>query len=223
MIDTTQKLVAWAAAILRCDITDYEQQRLPWRVSRTPYRTFLAEFLLVRTRADAVAKQFEKIAEAYPNLTALAQADEQNLTESLAPLGLKKRVPFLIKAANFILENYDGVIPSTLTELIAVPGLGLYSATAIVAFGFGAKNEVPADVNVLRFLSRLTGLPMLHTTKGSKELKKLLPMLSEEKGGPNAENLLDFTRLICRPQKPFCHKCPLASNCVYFSNIISKN
>ncbi len=159
-------------------------EHLPWRNVRTPYRIFLAELLLVRTRSDVVARVFEEIALRYPDVLAL--------------------------------EHHQGRIPEKVEELMKVPGLGLYTAAAVAAFAYGSS-EVPADVNILRFLSRLTGLPMKHPTKGSPELRALLPLLSREQGGPEPEKLLDFTRLICHARRPRCGECPLQDDCWYAS------
>src|SRR5207253_11354099 len=89
-------------------------------------------------------------------------------------------------------------------------------ATAIAAFAYDS-GEVPADVNILRFLSRLTGLPMTHPTKGSPELRSLLHELAQPTGGPAPESLLDFSRLICRPKHPKCQVCPVTAECSYFA------
>jgi len=156
---------------------------LPWRCLRTPYRVFLAEFLLVRTRSDMVARLFEGIVNLYPDLASLASADENELAAALKPLGLKKRVPLLLRAARYLIQQHGGQIPERVEDLIEVPGLGLYTAVAIAAFAYDSP-EVPADVNILRFLSRLTGLPMKHPTKGSKDLRALLPLLSRDMWGP---------------------------------------
>ncbi len=196
------------------------ETELPWRKYRTPYRIFLAEMLLVRTRTDIVADHFEKIASKYPTIEALALADENELREVLRPLGLSKRVPYLIKAARYVCDNHNGEIPADFESLLKVPGIGKYTATAILIFAYGQK-LVPADVNVLRFVSRFTGLEMGHMTKGSRELWNLLPLLSEANVGLSAENLLDFTRLICRARKPKCNACPLSDQCSYFKNLLS--
>lgn len=205
-----------AAPLLRgADIRTRATLDLPWRQYRTPYRVFLAEQLLIRTRADVVARIFEGVVEHYPTVDALAEADETELAAVLEPLGLRKRVPLLIRAARYIVERHDSVIPSSVEELMAVPGLGRYTATAIAAFAFDSE-AVPADVNILRFVSRLTGLPMEHSSKGSKDLRSLLPLLSKEEGGPSAEALLDFTRLVCRPLKPKCERCPVRKVCAFY-------
>lgn len=195
------------------------ETELPWRKYRTPYRIFLAEMLLVRTRADVVADHFERIASRYPTIEALALADETELREVLRPLGLSKRVPYLIKAARYICENHGGEIPADVENLLKVPGIGAYTAAAILTFAYG-QGLVPADVNILRFVSRFTGLEMVHATKGSQELRDLLPLLSEANVGLSAENLLDFTRLICKARKPKCHLCPLSERCSYFKNTL---
>lgn len=193
------------------------ETELPWRQYRTPYRIFLAEMLLVRTRADVVARLFEEAASRYPTIERLASADENELREVLRPLGLSKRAPFLKKAARHICDKHNGEIPTEVEDLLRVPGIGSYTAAAIATFAYG-QGLVPADVNILRFLSRLTGLEMKHVTKGSQELRDLLPFLSEKNVGLSAENLLDFTRLICRARKPKCNECPLSEQCSYFNS-----
>jgi len=190
----------------------FESKHLPWRQDRTPYRMFLAEILLIRTRADIVALHFEEIYRRFPSVKDLATASQQGIEKALAPLGLRKRVPLLLRAARFVLDEFEGEIPSDPDRLIRIPGIGLYTAAAIAAFAFG-RPLVPADVNVLRFLSRLTGFEMEHETKGSMRLRALLPLLSKDRGGPAPEILLDFTRLICRPRRPLCKKCCLQAEC----------
>jgi A/G-specific adenine glycosylase len=193
---------------------DWLSNDLPWRQQKTPYRFFIAEFLLVRTRTDVVERIFEDFLALYPNLHSIAKTDDIKLASALNPLGLKKRVPILIKAAQYLIEYHSGEIPDNVNDLMNVPGIGLYTATAIAAFAFGLK-EVPADVNILRFISRLTGLPMSHPTKGSKELRELLGSLSVDRDGPKVDVLLDFTRLICEPRNPKCKECLLNSICEY--------
>lgn len=195
------------------------ETELPWRKYRTPYRIFLAEMLLVRTRTDVVADHFERIVSKYPTIEALALANENELREVLRPLGLSKRVPYLIKAARYICDNHNGEVPADFESLLKVPGIGRYTATAILTFAYN-QELVPADVNILRFVSRFTGLEMGHVTKGSQELRDLLPLLSEANVGLSAENLLDFTRLICKARKPKCNICPLSDHCSYFKNML---
>ncbi len=215
MTDTLyQNIIRAGVELAKHQIAETE---LPWRKYRTPYRIFLAEMLLVRTRTDVVARLFEKVAARYPTVQALAEADEEELRELLRPLGLPKRVPYLIKAARYVCEHFAGKIPQEVEDLLKIPGIGSYTAVAIATFAYGADG-VPADVNILRFVSRLTGLEMKHATKGSPELRKLLPLLSKHHVGLSAEDLLDFTRLVCRSRNPRCHKCSLQKFCEYFQH-----
>lgn len=190
-------------------------ENLPWRQQRTPYRIFLAEMLLVRTRADVVTRIYEDVFGQYPDIYKLAEANEDELQEALHPLGLPKRVPYIIKAARHICEVHNGQIPNNIDSLLKTPGLGMYTASAIATFAHG-QTFVPGDVNILRFVARLTGLEMEHKTKGSKQLRELTPLLSENCTGLATEKLLDFTRLICRSRKPLCEQCPLTHHCIFF-------
>jgi A/G-specific adenine glycosylase len=142
------------------------------------------------------------------------------LQKPLPPWGLQAYT-VLKAAAIHIVHKHNGVIPNSLEELMDVPGLGAYSARAIMAFAFDAV-DVPADVNILRFIARLTGLPMVHQTKGSKQLRELLPLLSMHECSPPIEYLLDFTRLICKSGTPKCGLCPLRSRCIYYKSTVQE-
>lgn len=188
--------------------------KLPWREGRTPYKVFLAEFLLTRTRADVVARVFNAILIRYPDVTSLAEADVTELEQLLRPLGLSKRVRLLVSAARHIREFHSGEIPMDQHDLEAIPGVGPYVAAAVRAFAFG-RSTLPADVNVLRFIARVTGLPMSHPTRGSRELMDLTSELGLAHPSPRAETLIDFCRVICRPRNPQCLICPAVKCCLW--------
>ncbi len=215
MVSCFDRKVIWAG----CKLARHKietGEKLPWRQHRTPYRIFLAELLLVRTRSDVVARIYENVFNHYPDIDALGAANEDELGEILYPLGLSKRMPYIIKAAQHICKVHNGKIPMDVNDLLETPGLGLYTAPAIATFAYG-QSFVPGDVNILRFISRLTGLEMEHKTKGSKKLWELAPLLSEDCTGLSAEKLLDFTRLICRSRNPLCDECPLIKFCAFLS------
>ena len=186
---------------------------LPWRTHRTPYRVFLAEFLLVHTRWDVVAARFEEVFRRYPDLISLAEADPVELAEVLKPFGLTAWRPRALKeAAAYLVEHHGGNVPETVEELGEIPGLGPYLSAAIAAFAYHAE-IVPPDRNVFRFLAWFTGLPRGKNRKGTSELRRLLPLLSPEQGGPPAAVLIDFLRLICLPRRPRHEACPLRHLC----------
>lgn len=214
MVSGYHRKVMWAG----CKLARHKietGEKLPWRQQRTPYRIFLAELLLVRTRADVVTRIYEDVFCQYSDIYKLAKANENELQRVLHPLGLPKRIPYIIKAARHICEVYNGQIPDDINALLKTPGLGMYTASAIATFAHG-QTFVPGDINILRFIARLTGLEMEHKTKGSKQLRELAPLLSENYTGLSAEKLLDFTRLICRSRNPLCEQCPLTRHCIYF-------
>lgn len=214
MTSCHRRKVIWAGCKLSRHKTEIGEE-LPWRQQRTPYRIFLAELLLVRTRADVVARIFEDVFSHYPDVYVLSKASEGELEDVLQPLGLSKRIPYIIKAARYICSVHNGQIPSDISDLLDTPGLGVYTASAIATFAYH-QSFVPGDVNILRFISRLTGLEMKHKTKGTKQLWELAPFLSKDYTNLSAEKLLDFTRLICRSRNPLCEKCPLTKFCAFF-------
>jgi len=217
MSDNANRLLRWAAAQLASHSKTWEQAELPWRVDRSPFGVFVAEFLLVRTRSDVVARVYQGVIERYPEPEALADADPAELERLLTPLGFRKRTPLLIRAARVLVDDFQGHVPNRREDLLSIPGIGRYTADAIAAFAF-AESTVPADVNILRFVARLTGLPMRHPTKGSKELLDLLPDLASAEPRPSPESLLDFTRIVCRPRTPRCNICPLVDRCRYYAD-----
>lgn len=210
--------VKWAGCVLaRHDVM--VQTNLPWRQIRTPYRVLLAEMLLVRTRWDVVARMFEDFVARYPNPVSLAHADFKTLSTYLYPLGLSKRARYFAQAGQYICEVYGGNIPNQFEDLLKIPGVGEYTAKAVLAFAYD-QPVVPSDVNILRFLSRLTGLNMDNRTKGSERLRELTHFMSEAETGLPPMTLLDFTRFVCKHGTPNCDKCPLKKHCSYFRQIV---
>lgn len=185
----------------------------PWREEHRPFLVLISEMMLMRTRADLVVDVFVQFAERYPTEEELAEASLDELEALLTPLGLVKRIPFFRKAARYICEHHPNGLPAERKSLEQIPGVGRYTADAILAFAFD-KTVVPADVNVLRWISRVTGLSMTHESKGSQEIRALLPELAPL-GGRRAYKLIDFVRNTCRPRKPRCKECPIRQYCHY--------
>lgn len=196
---------------------EWYEHDLPWRIEVTPYRTFLAEFLLVRTRADLVANVFESIVDRFPTPETIVSADIEELRRFLAPLGLTKRAAILKRAASHLVDHHEGGIPEDARVLMEVPGLGAYTSRSISHVLGGEFEALPADVNILRFLSRFTALPMDHPTKGSQKLQRLLESLPKDLDGLAFDIFLDFTRNVCRPRNPWCEACPVSRSCTYYA------
>lgn len=183
----------------------------PWRetTNASPYPILVAEMLLKRTTASAASKVYPIFVKRYPDLATLAAASSGDLENSFAPIGLHhQRSMAAMTLASYISERYAGKVPSTLSELLAVPGLGEYSARAILSFGFGTPTAV-VDSNVARVIGRLFRFEGT-ANEFQRLADTLLPSL-----GHREHNfaLLDLGALVCRYNNPKCHVCPLSQCC----------
>ena len=190
----------------------------PWRQRRSPYEVLVAEVLLKRTTATAAARVYEDFLITFPSLQHIVSASDEDLVEALSSVGLQRQRAHSLKhLAVWILSKHGGRVPSDLEELLEVPGLGNYSAIAILSFGF----DIPAavlDTNVERILIRVFGntLPPRPSWKLLGEVAAGL--LPKDRHRQYNYGLLDLGRQICRYTNPRCGECPLASGCTYYLN-----
>ena len=188
----------------------------PWRQCRSPYEVLVAEVLLKRTTATAAARVYEDFLFRFPSLQDIVSVSDEGLVEALSSVGLQRqRARSMKHLAAWLLSIHGGSIPSDLEDLLEVPGLGNYSATAILSFGYGVPAAV-LDANVERILLRVFGnaLPPHPSWALLREVAQdLLP-----RDGHREYNygLLDLGRLVCRYVDPKCGECPLASVCAFF-------
>jgi len=187
---------------------------LPWREKRDPYIVLVAEFFLQRTPAERVAKVLPSFIAEFPSPEKLVNANPDRLREIYKTLGLGKRMSWLVESAKRLYQKYGGEIPNKLEDLLSLPGIGEYTASAVLCFGFG--NDTPiVDANVVRVLTRLFGLPETHRT-GSPDLKKLArDLVPVGKGVQYNEAILDFAAMVCK-KNPLHEKCPLTDLCEYY-------
>src|SRR5690349_9617389 len=130
------------------------QRDLPWRRTRDPYRVWLSEIMLQQTRVAAVIPYFERFLERFPNIHALAAAPEEEVLRLWSGLGYYRRARNLKRAAEKIAAEYGGEFPARPEEVLELPGIGDYTAAAILSIAFNAKCAV-LDGNVARVLARL--------------------------------------------------------------------
>lgn len=134
---------------------DREKRSLPWRDIVTPYRTWVSEIMLQQTRVQAVLPYFERFMSAAPDVPALAELAEDRLLSLWQGLGYYSRARSLQRSARVMVDKYGGCLPDTYSDLIQLPGIGDYTAGAILSIAF--NKAVPAvDGNVLRIAARLT-------------------------------------------------------------------
>ena len=197
-------LLVWAEQNLR----DY-----PWRRTTEPYKLLIAELLLQRTDADTVAPIYETFLNRYPTLNELTKATVDDIATLLKPLGLFFRAERLWQTAQIVKEKYRGNVPDSETELLKLPGVGIYTARAICSQAF-QQPTVVLDTNVARIIERFLGIEGERVKSRCKILwgaaERIAP--STEVGLWNL-TLLDLGAIICTARKPKCSKCPLGSKC----------
>ena len=204
------------AALL--DWYDAHARSLPWRAppgakTRTdPYRVWLSEVMLQQTTVPHAAPYFERFTARWPTVNDLAAVEDSELMAAWAGLGYYARARNLLACARAVAKDHDGVFPDSEAALLALPGVGAYTAAAVAAIAFDRPANV-VDGNVERVMSRLfafeTPLPAARP-----ELKRLAALfVSDDRPGDWPQALMDLGSGICRPKSPSCEACPLAFGC----------
>ena len=189
-------------------------RQFPWRETDDPYLILLSEVLLQRTQAPQVKGNYQTIAVALPTPRALAKAPLAAIQESLRPLGLAKRAVTLKRMGEELLARYGGRVPSGIADLMSLPGVGRYIATATAAFAAGSRVAV-VDANVIRLLSRFFGVSWAKKRpRDDPTVWRLAEsLLPRSRAAVYNRALIDFAALVCRPRSPHCPDCPLRRKC----------
>lgn len=189
---------------------------LPWRRDKEPYHVWLSEIMLQQTRVEAVKGYYQRFLQIFPTIAHLANAEEQELLKCWEGLGYYNRARNLQKAAVCIMEQYNGVFPSKYEDILALPGIGVYTAGAIASICF--EQPTPAvDGNVLRVISRVTEnfrqIDSAYLKKSVTEsLAKIYPAGS---CGDFTQALMELGATVCIPNgQPQCEICPLKEICM---------
>ena len=193
---------------------DREKRSLPWRDIVTPYRTWVSEIMLQQTRVQAVLPYFERFMAAAPDVPALAELAEDRLLSLWQGLGYYSRARSLQRSARVMVDQYGGCLPDTYTDLIQLPGIGDYTAGAILSIAFG--QAIPAvDGNVLRIAARLTacGDNVLDTRTRQHVRDALAAVMPADRPGDFNQAMMDLGAAVCLPKNPNCESCPAASLC----------
>ncbi|HUY30412.1 MAG TPA: A/G-specific adenine glycosylase [Acidimicrobiales bacterium] len=190
-----------------------ERDLLPWRATRDPWAILLAETMLVQTQAPRAALRYREVLERFPTPRACAAAPAGEVIRSWEGLGYNRRAVMLHRAACEIVEHHGGAVPRTLPELLALPGVGPYTARAVLSTAFGSEAAV-VDTNVGRVLARaLEGAP-LRPAAAQRLADSLVPA-----GRAREWNLalMDFGSLVCRAARPRCDSCDVgrAGQCAW--------
>ena len=199
-------LAAFRRALLRW--YDRHRRDLPWRETRDPYRIWLSEIMLQQTRVAAVLDHYRIFLERFPNVQALAAASEEAVLAAWSGLGYYRRARMLHRCAQQIAEHHDGRFPQNAEDLLALPGIGRYTAAAIASIAF-AEPVAVVDGNVERVLQRFTGINL--TTPQIWQHAQAL--LANSRPGDFNQAMMELGAMVCVPRQPKCPECPLQELC----------
>jgi A/G-specific adenine glycosylase len=201
-----QSLLAW-----------YRRHRrpLPWRASREPYRIWVAEIMLQQTRIAAVLPYYQRFFEKFPTVESLARAREQQVLQLWSGLGYYGRARNLHRAAKEIVARHDGKFPAAFEAALALPGIGRYTAAAVLSIAYDVPLAV-LDGNVARVLARLGAIRGdLRAPRRWRHLGETAQhLLAPHAPGDWNQALMELGETICTPQTPRCGDCPVSRWCL---------
>ncbi|MBP1762356.1 MAG: A/G-specific adenine glycosylase [Firmicutes bacterium] len=193
----------------------YEEEKrdLPWRRSRDPYAIWISEIMLQQTRVETVREYYHRWMTRFPDIRSLAEADLDMVLKLWEGLGYYSRARNLHKAARLITDEMGGIFPTSYKQILALPGVGPYTAGAVASIAFGLP--VPAvDGNVLRVMSRIFALPEIDQTSVQTAIKQLVAdHFPPGREGDYTQALMELGALVCVPRRPLCDCCPLTGQC----------
>lgn len=204
---------------------DKNKRDLPWRMDikeTNPYKTWVSEIMLQQTTVEAVKPYYHKFISKWPSVKKLADSELEDIMDSWSGLGYYSRAKNLHKTAKILCKEYDTKIPSNYEELIRLPGIGPYTAGAILAIAYDKKAPV-IDANIERILLRVLGIK-----KSKDKVKKQLIKISEDfcpkkRSGDYVQAMMDLGSMVCKPAKPLCLVCPIKKFCHAFNkNIVDE-
>lgn len=209
---STQRKNKLVSALL--DWYGENKRDLPWRKSQHPYSIWISEIMAQQTRITAVLPYYQRFMMLFPTVEALADANTDDVLKAWEGLGYYSRAHNLQKAAKLIVNEFDGQLPDDEKKLRSLPGIGAYTAGAILSISF--DRPVPAvDGNVLRVFSRIENNVMdiaLPATKAA--LSVFLGNIMPTKGsGIFSQSLMELGALVCLPKNPNCPQCPVSGLC----------
>lgn len=195
-----------------------------WRLTKDPYYILMAEVMLHRTQVSQVVPIYEHFIHRYPNVHALALAKREELHDMLYSLGLRWRIELIYLMAAELLNRFGGQIPRERADLLSLPGVSDYIASAVRCFAWNMP-ELIIDTNVMRVVSRLFGLEVKDSSRRNQHFRRLADALVDPKEPRRySYALLDLADQVCtKKQLPDCIRCPVRNFCVYGSQNLASS
>ena len=208
----TKKILKWY---------NLNKRSLPWRKNvssqKRQYYTLVSEFMLQQTQVATVIPYFNRFIKKIPNLKILAKVHNKKLIKLWEGLGYYSRARNLKKTAQFTIKNFKGKLPDNFEDLISLPGIGNYTASAILAIAFN-KPYIPLDGNIERVLKRYLYLKKNNEIQKDNLIKKKSVLGTSSRSSDYAQALMELGALICKPTNPLCHQCPISKKCKSLKN-----
>ncbi|MHB8898559.1 MAG: A/G-specific adenine glycosylase [Thermoguttaceae bacterium] len=187
---------------------------LPWRRNRDPYLVWISEIMLQQTQVETVRPYFERFRQAFPTIEALAAADEEHVLRLWEGLGYYRRARQLHRAAQVMVQQHDGRFPDDPEVVLRLPGIGRYTAGAVLSIAFDARQPI-LEANTIRLFCRLLAY---RGRADSSQAQRLLwemarAVLPRQATGDFNQALMELGSQVCTPKTPRCGDCPVAGLC----------
>ena len=203
----TKKILKWY---------DLNKRSLPWRknvsLQKRQYYTLVSEFMLQQTQVATVIPYFKRFIKDIPNFKILAKVQNKKLMKLWEGLGYYSRARNLKKTAQFVIKDFEGKLPNNFKDLILLPGIGNYTASAILAIAFN-KPYIPLDGNIERVLKRYLYLKKKNEIHKENLIEKKNIFGTSQRSNDYAQALMELGALICKPTNPLCNQCPISKKC----------
>ena len=201
---------------------DEHRRAMPWRGAADPYRIWVAEVMLQQTRVDQATPYFRRFVKAFPTAETLAEAERDDVLMRWEGLGYYARARHLHEAAQIVVDEHDGAVPDTWDTIRELPGVGPYTAAAVLSIAFGKPHAV-LDGNVVRLLTRVFAVEDDATKARTRRrlravADELLDHAHDADVDPGDFNqaLMELGATVCPPTAPDCPSCPLQSACAAY-------
>ena len=215
MLDTSNSRTTFRRRLLKW--FDANQRDLPWRKNRTPYRIWVSEIMLQQTQVATVIDYYNRFMKRFPTVKKLAAAEQSEVLKLWEGLGYYRRARQLHAAAQVVVEEHGGRFPTDFESVLALPGIGRYTAGAILSISLDQKLPI-LEGNTIRVFARL--LTMKEDPRSSANQKVLWDfsesILPRQRCGDFNQALMELGSEICTPTKPACDQCPISNYCPTF-------